>query len=63
MAEPKTKTVVKVALAFQVDAPNGIKGMAEIDAKLDEGVAALASTLGLKPADIERTDRPQRVKA
>jgi hypothetical protein len=59
--EAKSKTVVKVALAFQVDAPDGIKGMAAIDAKLESGVEELAKHLGIKAEDIARTDRPQRV--
>lgn len=61
MAEAKTKTVVKFTFSGQVDAPEGIKGMAKIDEALDAAREAMAEKLGLKPADIERSDRPQRV--
>ena len=62
MADLKTKQIVAVTLKFSVDVPDGLKGMAAVDKKLDDGIEKLADELGIKAEDIERADRPQRVK-
>lgn len=59
----KTKAVVNVSVKFRVDAPSkDLSALADLHAKLQEGIGEMCKKLGLETDQIEVNAQPTRVR-